>query len=171
MRKWYKKIKKLFRKFSGFFIAWFPVIIVSAQVLVNLSSFIVPEWYLKEAFYLNWSVGTNGLFAFFFIMYTFRLRFCSISKACAVAEMAFAIWYLWRQQDDVDNIGFQIIVGTVALLWTFKHYIKKFPKCDLSRGVRFFWKFINTCSCSKTIDHFDQHSRHEFIRDYHETNP
>src|SRR5678815_1485440 len=75
------------------FIVYFPVLLISCQVLVDLLAIINQPLYLKWGFYLNTFFGTNVLFAVFLLAFTLMFRFCRISVWAAVAECAFALYY------------------------------------------------------------------------------
>ena len=140
-------------KKAKLFIIYFPAILVFSQVLVNILALIDREFYNSIGFYLNTFLGTNVFFAGFMIVFTFSFKFCDISKGAAIAEGLFALNYLIIQQDNLYNILFQIIVGAIALVITFRRYIKKFPFCRVS----LLWKFLISVavsggSCSKGLD-------------------
>lgn len=147
-----KKALNNINRVSKLFVIYFPVILVSGQVLVNLSSFVVPDWYIKSAFYLNHSFGTNILYALMLLRFVFMFRMCAVSRACAFAECAFAVNYAIVQVDNLYNIMFQVIVGTIAIIYTFWHYVKKFPLCNFSYIVGFVWSTIKKGSCQKGVD-------------------
>lgn len=118
------------------FIIYFPVILVSCQVAVNILYFVAKDFYFKYGIILNTIFGTTLLFALFLLAFTIRM--CRISKYAAVAQVLFAANYLIIQEDSLYNIMFQIIVGTMALVGTFKHVIKKYPLCKAA----LLWTFI-----------------------------
>lgn len=134
------------------FIVFFPVILVGFQVAVNLLSFALPEFYASAGFYLNTFFGTNVLFSFFLVLFTFLLRFCEVSRWAAIAEFLFAVNYMIVKQDNLYNIMFQIIVGSIAILLTFRQYTKKFPLCKLSLITGFLWSVIVKLSCTKGLE-------------------
>ena len=138
------------------FIVYFPVTLVMLQVLANGLYFIAPEVYNVSGFYLNTFLGTNILFAVFLVAFTFTFRFCSVSKWAALAELAFGLFYLIRQKDDVYNVGIQIIVGVIALIATFWHYIKKFPLCKMSLVAGLLGSVAKTGSCKKGLEQWDR---------------
>lgn len=142
----------LMRKKIKLFIIYFPVLLVSSQVAVNLLSFISFDTYVKFGFYLNTMFGVNILFALFLVGFTYWFRFCAVSRYSAWAEILFAINYLIVQQDNLYNIMFQVIVGNIALLLTTRYFVKKFPLCS----VALIWSFIKSvvvkCSCSAGLD-------------------
>ncbi len=137
------------------FITYFPVILVGLQVIVNLMSFVFPAAYNVAGFYLNTMFGTNVLFAVFLTMFTFSFPFCYVSRYAAIAELAFGVNYLIVKQDNMYNIMFQVIVGILAILLTFRHYIKKFPLCRLSLLITFFGSVIQKGSCKKGLEKWE----------------
>ena len=138
------------------FIVYFPVTLVMLQVLANGLYFIAPEVYNVSGFYLNTFLGTNVLFAFFLLAFTFMFRFCAVSRWAAGAEVLFAMYYLIIQKDDVYNIVFQITVGTLMLIATFWHYIKKFPLCKMSLVAGLLGSVAKTGSCKKGLEQWDR---------------
>lgn len=136
-------------------IAYFPVLLVSLQVLGNLLYFIDRDFYISKGFYLNLTIGTNLLFPIFMLAITLKFKFCSVSKWAATAECLFAIYYLVVQKDDVYNILFQITTGAIALVITFFHFIKKFPLCMASTWVNLIKhllkSFFKEGDCSKGV--------------------
>lgn len=143
------------KKRTKLFIIYFPVILVAAQVAVNIMYFVNPGWYFNNGFYLNTFVGTNVLFAVFLVAFTLMFKFCSVSRWAAFAELLFAVYYLVIQKDDVYNIVFQITAGTAALMATIWHYVKKYPFCKLSLVISFFSSMFSTGSCEEALRHWD----------------
>lgn len=139
------------RKKIRIFIVYFPVILVSLQVLVNLLSFIYEPAYKAAGFYLNTFFGTNVLFAGFLVAFTFMFKFCSVSKWAAVAECLFALNYLIVKEDNLYNISFQIIVGIIAIMITYWSYLKKFPLCRMSLYWSWWGSVISNGGCKKGL--------------------
>lgn len=152
------------------FVIYFPVVLVALQVAANLLYFVQPDWYMKLGFYLNTFLGTNVLFSVFILIFTFMFRFCAVSRWAAVAECMFAFFYLVIQRDDVYNIIFQVGVGTLALIATFWHYIRKFPGCNFSAGISFISDVIRHRDCKKGLDHWDHKVRKSVLNSHHERN-
>lgn len=156
------------RKKIKLFIIYFPVLLVSSQVAVNLLSFISIDTYMKLGFYLNTMFGVNFLFALFLVGFTHWFRFCAVSRYSAWAEILFAINYLIVQQDSLYNILFQVIVGTIALLLTSRYFVKKFPLCS----VALVWSFIKSCtkqkSCVRGMDMWEKQTYLTIKKKYHE---
>lgn len=134
------------------FVIYFPVILVTCQVIVNLLYFISFDTYMKVGFFLNLMFGVNIMFAVFLLCFTYWFKFCSVSRYAAWAEILFAANYIIIQQDNLYNILFQIIVGVLALILTFKYFITKFPLCSVALVVRFIKSVTVTKSCSKGLD-------------------
>lgn len=107
------------------YLAYFPILLVLLQVVANLLYFINKDAYSSIGFYLSLMIGSNGLVAIFFLVYTFHFKFCKISRWAAIAECLFAINYLIIQEDNLYNILFQVIVGILAIVLTFNYYLKK----------------------------------------------
>lgn len=156
------------RKWMKLFVVWFPVALVSLQVAGNSLYFIAPGVYYETAFYLNLFLGTNFLFAFFLLAFTFMFRFCAVSRWTAGAECVFAVLYLIIQQDNFYNIVLQIAVGILALIITVIHYVTKFPGCNFSVGVDFITHAIKHSSCRKSIEHWDSKVKRTAIKNHHE---
>lgn len=144
------------RKSVKVFIIYFPVVLVSLQILVNLFALINRDAYNAVGFYLNTFLGTNILFSFFLLAFTFSFRFCTVSRWSAIAEVLFGLNYLIVQQDNLYNIIFHIIVGTISLWLTYKHFTTKFPLCRISLLHKFFSYTILTGSCAKGLDIWEQ---------------
>lgn len=155
------------RKKLKIFIIYFPIILVSCQVAVNILSFIDNVTYMRLGFYLNTFFGTNVLFAIFLMAFTYWFKFCEVSRYAAVAEVLFALNYVIVQQDNLYNIMFQVIVGIIALLLTFKYYIKRFPLCSLALVIRFIKSVTEARSCKKGMDLWEKKTYHTIQR-YHE---
>lgn len=134
------------------FIIYFPVVLVSLQVLVNLFALIDRTAYNAIGFYLNTFLGTNVLFSFFMLAFTFSFKFCAVSRWAAIAEVLFGVNYLVVQQDNLYNILFQIIVGAICLLLTYRYFTSKFPLCRISLLHKFFSYTILTGSCAKGLE-------------------
>jgi hypothetical protein len=143
------------------FVIYFPVILITGQVLVNLLSFVCPAFYVKAGFILNTLFGVNALFALFLLAFTYWFKFCSVSRYAAWAEVLFAINFLVIQQDNLYNIMFQIIVGFLALILTFRHFVCKFPLCSVSLFLSFLSSLFTTGSCSSAIDRWDRITYHK----------
>lgn len=156
------------KKAANIFLAYFPVILIAGQVLVNLIYFISPKFYASAGFYLGLSFGTNAAVAIFLTVLTFRLRFCDISRVCAIGQCIFALVYGIIGQDNIYNIVIQIFVGTLVLFITFLQYIKKFPMCRMS----LFFSFLdslrrNNCDCNAALSHWDEKTK-RLIQRHHE---
>ena len=139
----------------------------SRQVMVNLFSFVSFDAYVKYGLVLNTFFGTNALFALFLLSFTYWFKFCAVSRYAAWAEVLFAINFLIVQQDNLYNIMFQVIIGSIAILLTFRYFIKRFPLCSLALIWRFFDSVGKTKSCKKGMDLWEKRT-YNTIKSYHE---
>lgn len=149
------------------FVVYFPVVLVGLQVLLNLFYFVFPEAYMTAGFYLGVMVGTNMGFALFLVALTFLFHFCAISRWAAIAEFLFGLNYLIVQQDNLYNIMFQVIVGTIALIATFWHYVKKFPLCRLGLVIGFVRSVIMKGSCKKGLELWDRDIKSLLLKNHY----
>jgi len=131
---------------------YFPIVLVLCQVLSNLLSFVWWDGYIAAAFYLNHFLGVNVLFAFFMLAFTYWFKFCAVSRFSAWAEVLFAINFLIVQEDNLYNIMFQVIVGTLALLLTLRYFVNRFPLCSIALIWTFLISVAKKQSCSKGLD-------------------
>jgi hypothetical protein len=153
-----------FKPATKIFITYFPIILLVFQTAMNNLALINYEAYLSIGFYLSAFLGTNILYAVFSVLYTFYFKFCSISRAAAIAQLLFGIFYLIIQEDNLYNILFQLIVGTIALFWCLRIFMKKFPNCNISLVKNFFKKFLETKDCSKALELYNEEIRIELIK-------
>jgi hypothetical protein len=153
-----------FKPATKIFITYFPIILLVFQTAMNNLALINYDAYLKIGFYLSAFLGTNILYAVFSVFYTFYFKFCSISRAAAIAQLLFGIFYLIIQEDNLYNILFQLIVGTIALFWCLRIFMKKFPNCNISLVKNFFKKFLETKDCSKALELYNEEIRIELIK-------
>lgn len=153
-------------KKAKLFIIYFPVILVSCQVVVNLFSFVWYDGYIRAGFYLNTFFGTNVLFAVFLLAFTYWFRFCAVSRYSAWAEILFAVNYMIVQQDNLYNILFQVIVGAIALLLTVHYFVRRFPLCSVALILRFIRTVTEKRSFSRGLDMWDKRTYH-FIQNRH----
>jgi len=149
------------------FIIYFPVILVSIQVIFNLYALIDRAGYNAIGFYLNTFIGTNILFSVFLLAFTFSFKFCRISSAAAVAEVLFGVAFMIIQEDNIYNILFQVIVGLVALIFTYHYFIHKFPLCRINLLHRFFGAVFLTGSCTKGLEKFESEIKESIIKTHH----
>lgn len=156
------------RKRLKIFIIYLPVILVSAQVAVNLLSFVWPEGYTASGFYLNTFFGTNILFALFLVAFTHWFKFCAVSRYAAWGELAFGLNYMIVQEDNLYNILFQVIVGVIVLLLTFREFVKRFPLCSVALVWDFFKSVTAKRSCSKGMELWENKTYHK-ISSHHES--
>lgn len=144
------------RRLATLLIAYFPILLVGGQVLVNGLYFIHRATYLRFGFELNTFFGTNVLFALVFLAITYRFKFCEVSKYCAIAECLFAANFFIVRQDNLYNIWFQIVIGLVAISLTVRHYKHKFPFCRLSLFLNFLKHLKKEKNCEKAVRSYDE---------------
>lgn len=154
------------RRYIKLFVIYFPVILVTCQVAVNLMYFFAYTAYIKSGFILNTLFGVNFLFAGFLVAFTYWFRFCAVSRYAAWAEALFAINYLIVQQDNLYNILFQVIVGSLSILLTFRFFVNRFPLCK----VALLWSFISSAiekgSWSAGIELWEQRTYQKIQRSH-----
>lgn len=148
------------------FVIYFPVMLVIGQVLANLSFFLIPEWYFRSAFYLNHFLGINMAIAVFFVVFTWSFKFCAVSRYASVAEFLFGLNYLIIQQDNLYNIMFQVIVGSLAVALTIRHINKTFPLCSMSLFLKFIKKVFQTGSCEEAYNKWERDLKTTVIERY-----
>lgn len=145
------------KKKAKLFIIYFPVLLVAGQMATNCLYFISNTLYNQLGFYLNLTFGTNILFAIFLVVFTMRFKFCAVSRYAAIAQLLFAVNYLIVKQDNLYNILFQLTVGLLAIVLTFRHYINKFPLCRLSLFFSFMSSIISAKGhCQKGLERWEQ---------------
>ncbi len=144
------------RKQLKVFVIYFPVILIACQVIVNITSFVLPDFYIRAGLVLNTLFGVNAFFAFFLLAFTYWFKFCDVSRFAAWGEVLFAVNYLVIQEDNLYNIVFQITVGTLALILTFRHFISKFPLCSISLVLKFIRSVIEAKSCQRGMELWEQ---------------
>ena len=62
---------------------------------------------------------------------------------------------------------FQIIIRVLAIILTFKYYIKKFPLCSVALIARFLKSFVNSKGdCQKAADMWEQKTYNKIQSNY-----
>jgi hypothetical protein len=152
------------KKTIKIFITYFPVILIACQVIINLLSFFAPVLYVKAGFILNTLFGVNMLFAMFLLAFTYWFKFCAVSRYAAWAEVLFALNYLIVQQDNLYNIIFQIVIGVLSLLLTFRFFMNKFPLCRISLFISFLSSLFATGTCAAALERWDRITYHKIVQ-------
>jgi hypothetical protein len=116
----YKKIKKL----AIFVLAYSFVIITLAQLICNVIFIFNENYYKKNSFYLSQVSGFTYTTFFIILCLPFAFKFCKVSRICAVSQIILLILWNIIQEDNTYNITSQIIIGTLALLFTLKKILK-----------------------------------------------
>lgn len=144
------------KRFWTILIAYFPLMLLSFQVLADIVYLISFKAYASAYFYLGWSMGGSFLVSLLLIAITERFKFCEVSKWAARAQMAFSIVYFIIREDNIYNIAIQIVIGLVAIAITIYYYKHKFPLCRLSLLLNFIKNVVKERSCEKGIERYDQ---------------
>ncbi len=116
------------KKLLTFIVAYSFVIITGVQLLVNLISIFFREFYYKNWFIIANLVGVSFIYLIPMIAVVFLLKFCYVSRICAIAQVILTILWLVIQEDNMYNITAQLIIGFLALFFTYfkiKKIIKK----------------------------------------------
>lgn len=140
------------KQIGKIFLCYFPVFLVFGQVIIDILAIVWPSAYFYTMFYLGAFFGTNVLVSVFLVIFVFHFKFCAVSRAAALAELAFALNYLIVQEDNMYNLLFQIIGGSFALIVTIRSYVKKFPLCKISLLYTFMALLIRSGSCTSAMD-------------------
>jgi hypothetical protein len=112
------------KKVLTFIVAYSFVIITIVQLLVNILAILNPEFYSENWFLIANLTGTSFIYLLLLVAVAFLLKFCKISRICAVAQVIMSVLWLIIQEDNIYNITAQIIIGGLALLFTLKKIIK-----------------------------------------------
>lgn len=152
------------KRAATIFLAYFPLALLTFQVLADILYLISFKTYASLYFYLSWAMGSSFLLALFLIIFTERLKFCEVSKWAARAQMLFSIVYLIIRQDNIYNISIQIVIGLVAMILTAKYYKHKFPLCRLSLFLNFMKNVFKESSCEKGVVAHDRETKNLIIQ-------
>jgi hypothetical protein len=107
------------KKILTFIVAYSFVIITGVQLLVNIISIFFKEFYYKNWFIIANLVGVSFIYLIPMVAVVFLLKYCYVSRICAIAQVILSILWLVIQKDNVYNISAQLIVGFLALLFTY----------------------------------------------------
>lgn len=72
------------------------------------------------------------------------------------------------QQDNLYNILFQVIVGSLALILTSWYFIRKFPLCSIALMWEFILSVTKKKSCSKGLEMWERKT-YNHIKNHHES--
>jgi hypothetical protein len=87
--------------------------------LVNILYLINKEIYYKYFFILSQIAGLSISYLIPMLAVVFLLKFCYVSRICAIAQVILTILWLVIQEDNMYNITAQLIIGFLALLFTY----------------------------------------------------
>jgi hypothetical protein len=109
-------------------IAYCFVYITLIQFICNLIFLFNKDFYILNIFYLTQISGLNYINIIILTCVVFQLKYCNISRICAIAQVILSILWLVIQEDNFYNITAQLIIGFLALFFTYfkiKKIIKK----------------------------------------------
>lgn len=108
------------KKVLTILVAYSFVYITSLQLFVNILFVFKKDFYLKYAFYFTQISGLSISYLLPMVAVAFLLKFCKVSRICAIAQIIMSVLWLIIQEDNIYNITSQIIIGVLALLFTLK---------------------------------------------------
>lgn len=103
-----------------FIVSYSFVIITSMQLFVNLIFLFAKDFYIENSFFFSNMVGFSLISLIPLVSVAFLFKFCMPSRICAVAQIIMTAMWLFIQEDNAYNIGSQIIIGTIALVFSHK---------------------------------------------------
>jgi hypothetical protein len=107
------------KKILTFIVAYSFVIITSVQLLANIISIFFREFYYKNWFLIANLVGVSFIYLIPMVAVVFLLKYCYVSRICAIAQVILTVLWLVIQEDNLYNITAQITIGTLSLLFTY----------------------------------------------------
>jgi hypothetical protein len=99
-------------------IIYTPIILIIGQVICNLLYIALPNFYSKWYYVIATLFGTNLICSVLMVGLTYHFKFCKVSRAAAISQVIFCLFYLAVSKDDIYNITFQVVVGIAALILT-----------------------------------------------------
>ena len=89
------------------------------QLLVNMLFIVAKDFYIKYSFYFSQTVGFSLILLIPLVAVAFLFKFCIPSRICAIAQIIMTILWIIIQEDNVYNITSQLIISSVALMFTY----------------------------------------------------
>jgi hypothetical protein len=89
------------------------------QLLANITSIFFKEFYYKNWFIIANLVGVSFIYLIPMVAVVFLLKYCYVSRICAIAQVILTILWLVIQEDNIYNITAQLIIGFLALFFTY----------------------------------------------------
>lgn len=99
-------------------IVYTPIVLLIGQVLSNIFYLALPNIYSEWYYVIATFFGTNLICSFMMVSLTYSFKFCKVSRAAALSQVVFCLFYLLVSKDDSYNISLQVIVGVAALIIT-----------------------------------------------------
>jgi hypothetical protein len=138
-------------KLAKIFVSYYPIIILSGIMIVNLIGLINYPWYLENAFWLNCMLGLSFLNTLRDLAMLKLFKFCEVSKYAVYSMVIFVPVYLLifsiYGYEPKGNLAFQLFVGIIAMVLTIKAYIKKYPNCTMTNYIRAKQYSISIWNC------------------------
>jgi hypothetical protein len=103
-----------------------PIVLLSGQVLSNLLYMGLPDIYIKLYPILGTFFGFNMIAAILMTSMTYYFNFCKVSRAAAICQIIFGVFYMIFPDKEVYNLLIQVLVGIAALLVTFINFVMQY---------------------------------------------
>jgi len=103
-----------------------PIVLLGGQVLSNLLYMGLPNIYLKLYPVLGTFFGFNMIAAILMTSMTYYFNFCKVSRAAAISQIIFGIFYMFFPDKEIYNLIIQVLVGIAALLVTFINFVMQY---------------------------------------------
>jgi len=103
-----------------------PIVLLAGQVLSNLLYMGLPDMYIKLYPVLGTFFGFNMIAALLMTSMTYYFNFCKVSRAAAISQIIFGIFYIFFPDKGVYNLIIQVLVGIAALLVTFINFVMQY---------------------------------------------
>lgn len=152
---WYSEnLEPHVRKLFIFVLTWVSPALVFGQILSNLIEINAPTFYGNNSNLFAWLFGMNFMYCLAMVCLSGLFKFCRWTRWAALGELIIAIQYRIADPKEYNEslLWFQIVVGSFALIMTFRSFVKAYPNCRLSK-VRYFIKLVfATHSCSTALE-------------------
>lgn len=103
-----------------------PIVLLAGQVLSNLLYMCMPDMYIKLYPVLGTFFGFNMIAALLMTSITYYFNFCKVSRAAAISQIVFGIFYMVFPEKETYNLIIQVLVGIAALLVTFINFVMQY---------------------------------------------
>lgn len=138
---------------------------LAIQVITAIIFKINPNFYMNN---INLFFSASALLNFPILIFTgaivHTIKYCSISKVAFYTEVLFTLCWMFINDTLVFNTMIQLILGFVSLIITFFVYIKKFPRCNFAKSIKFIKDFLVVDrNCSNAMKRYIE-SEKEFFK-------